>query len=386
MKKRIWFVLIFALSNIFCACSQEKKEYEGTLIHGFETYEAARKYTYEEWFGKAQVNFDRAYVSEGNASLKVQPTGDFDKKEEYPYFGVNTSDKENVFFSDFSSFSSITLDIFNPNGKAMKIGVCLQAETGAAQAASTPLTYFTASEGVWTRCEYFLTPAMKYAFDNLNSVTRVMVAFTDKKQFAGEENYSLYIDNLRGIAEETENSYEVARSADGVFLNFESPDDKNALDYFWVSKFACFMADSESNVDRRYVYGGNGSLKLTIRNSFVDYSKTNDDAYVGVALTQKILKTALKGADTFSFVVFNDCDTAQTVKVRYYLTAYEDRYYTLPPKEFTMCSVYDENLSGATKITIKFSDEYIESNGGKSKVFYLDEFKALKSKAANGEN
>lgn len=379
-KKLITALLlsIVAFCGTFCACSEEKNSaQDGVLIHGFESYAAAKNYTYEEWFGRAEINTDEAFVSEGNASLHVFPMGDFDKKEEYPYVGVNTSDKANVFYEDFSAFRAVTLDVYNPSEEQLKIGLCLQADTGAAEYVSTALQYYTLEPKQWTVCEYETTAAMKYAFDDLSSVARVMIAFTDRKQSVQEQYKDLYIDNLRGIAGKT-GDYSVRRSADGEFLSFEKADDKNVFDYFWLSKYACYMTDAEICPDVRYASSGSNSLKLTLRPSFVDYSATNDSAYVGVSMGADVLAGVFDGCNAFSFDVYNDCDTAQTVKVRYYLATYEEIFFTLPPKSIVTCVVKDEKLSAVSRISVKFADEYIMNNGGKDKVFYLDRFCAYK--------
>lgn len=370
MKKITSFIIsALALSCVVLPCGcQNQTEEAGVLWHGFNSYEAARDYTYEEWFGKVEVNTDKKYVTEGDASLKVYPMADFDKPTEYPYVSVNTMGKD-VLTSDFSGYSSISLDVYNPNETSVGIALCLHVNADVVT--STRLQHYTLAAESWTRVEYSLdSGAVKYVGAQLKDVACVTVAFKDKRTSLEDSYKPLYLDNLRAYTGETK-TFDVSVNTDGVFLGFEDDAQADVFDYLWSTKYSCYMMDGNINVDRRFVTQGEKSLKLTLRPDFLDSRN-----YLGVKLYKSVLEKVFQGKTSFSFDVINACQTEQTMTVEYKVgnvTTKEN--VRLAAGERYTHTVTADNLSSVTQLSITFPTEFTMSNAGENKVFYLDAFK-----------
>ena len=373
MKKGMaWLVSVLAVTSFVfpTACDLEQVDMGGVLIHGFNSYEAACDYTYEEWFGRAEVNTDKKYVTEGEGSLKVYPMADFDKPTEYPYIGVNAMGKD-VLTGDFSSFEKISLDVYNPNDETVEIGMCLQVN--AAELVSTRLQSYKIPSKAWLTVYYsFENGAAKYAFNDLKDVATVMVAFKNKRTSLEDEYKPVYIDNLRGYAGETE-KVTVQPNTEGVFLDFENPAETDLFDYLYATKYSCYMADGAVNMDKRFVSSGNNSLQLTLRPDFMDYRD-----YIGVKLYESLLSPIVSGKTSLSFDVFNACTTEQTLNIEYKIgnvNTADNRTLTIPANGWATYTITAENLNALKKLVIEFPTEFTQSNAGQNKVFYLDNFK-----------
>ncbi len=364
-----WLLSVLALAACIVPTSCDEKE-TGVLIHGFNSYEAACDYTFEEWFGRAEINTDKAYITEGDGSLKVYPMADFDKPTEYPYIGVNAVGKD-VATGDFSSFESISLDVYNPNEGAANIAICLQVN--AEEIVSTRLQHYTIPSNTWLTVYYELdNGAAKYAFNGLKDVASVVIAFKDKRASLEDEYKPVYVDNLRGYEGETD-EFTLATSTDGVFLDFENPAETDVFDYLFTTKYSCYMADGTANTDKRFVTHGNNSLEITLRPDFLDYRD-----YVGVKLYESFLSPIVAGKKSLSFDVFNACATDQTLNIEYKIgnvNTVDNKNCTVSANGWTTYTISADNLEALKKLVIEFPTEFSQSNAGQDKVFYLDNFK-----------
>ena len=378
MKKSTALLLsvLAIMSSVFSTACDNKTEESGMLIHGFNSYEAACDYTYEEWFGRAEINTDKAYVTEGEGSLKVYPMADFDKPTEYPYIGVNAMGKD-VETRDFSAFEKISLDVYNPNEVAVEVGICLQVN--AVELVSTRLQSYKIPPKTWITIYYSLkNGAAKYAFNELKDVASVMIAFKDKRTSLTDEYKPVYVDNLRGyIGETSKTSVEVNEK--GVFLDFENSMETDLFDYLFTTKYSCYMADGAVNMDKRFVSSGDKSFQVTLRPDFLDYRD-----YVGVKLYEPLLSPIVAGKKTLTFDVFNACATDQTLNIEWKIGNVTSKSgdkgnnipaCTVPANGWTTYMIQADNLNALKKLIIEFPTEFTQSNVGQNKVFYLDNFK-----------
>ena len=373
MEKIKIILLILLLSLVMVSCEDTENKGSDILIHGFNSYEAARDYTFEGWFGKADMNYDKKYISEGNASFKVYPMGNFiDMPTNYPFVGINSNGKE-VLTSDFSGFKSVLLDVYNPNDKDLTIGINLEVMSDVISA--TDIQYYTLKANSWNICEYDISSGgAKYAFNQLKDVYSVLITFCNIRENLESEGYPLYLDNLRGVVGNTK-SVDLKKDDNGTFLSFENEYEKDLLDYFYTEKYATYMFDASINVDKRYVTNGDRSLKMSLRPDFMSYSET-----LGITLYQQVFKSCLKDGNTLSIDVYNDCDTEQSIEITCYVGNVSTQVTKiLKPKTMTTVSILVDDISKVTKILIQFPTEYAESNHNKTKVFYLDNFKVTQT-------
>ena len=371
--KKINLILIMLLLSLLLVSCDESDDKNDNLIHGFESYEAARDYTYEGWFGKVDINFDEKYISEGNASFKVYPMGNYiDMPTNYPFVKINSFGKD-VLTSDYSEFKSILLDVYNPNDKDLTIGINL--EIMADTITATDIQYYTIKANSWNICEYDISNGgVKYAFNQLSDVYSVAITFCDIRENLESLGYPVYLDNLRGVKGETA-AINLKKDSNGTFLSFENEYEKDLLDYFFMEKYATYMFDASINVDKRYVTYGDRSLKMSLRPDFMTYSNN-----LGITLYQQVFSKCLKDGNTLSIDVYNDCITVQTItltcKVGNVTTTVTEK---LQPKTMTTVSIVVDDISLVTKIMVQFPTEYAVSNHNQAKVFYLDNFRITKT-------
>lgn len=372
MKRIKLILLVLLLSLVMISCGEEKVKTSENLIHGFNSYEAARDYTYEGWFGKAEMNFDKQYISEGEASLKVYPLGNYvDMPTNYPFVGINAFGKD-VFIRDFSGFKSILLDIYNPNDIDVVIGINL--ETMSDVISATDIEYYTLKAKSWNTCEYdFSNGGAKYAFNGLKDIYSVLITFANIRDDFSTDGYPLYLDNLRGVKGDTP-KVSVQKDADGTFLDFENEYEKDLLDYFYTEKYATYMFDGSINVDKRYVSKGDRSLKMELRPDFM----TSNNIF-GITLYQNTFTSCWTDGNVLSLDVYNDCVTTQTITVICKVgNVNTEVKILLQPKQMTTVSVKVEDISRVTKVLVQFNTEYTETNFNQSKIFYLDNFRISK--------
>lgn len=359
-----WLCLFTAALSaclIFAACNDDKPDPQGateTLIHSFESWEEARDYTYEGWFGKVETNTDPAYITEGKGSLKVYPYGDLDKDTSYPFISVNT-DGLNVATNNFSSFKVISLDVFNPNDVPVKVRLSLYV-TAQSVAMTVPRDY-TLPAGEWSRLDYDLSDGgMRYAFDSLDQVNSVCIQFLNKRT-KEEEVKPLYLDNLRGVNGECATYVPSSET-----FGFEQEGDVNALSYYNSEDYPFFSFVGEWNSDPKYVREGTHSLKLTLVQSSVDYNN-----YASVIFNQTMIRQ-IAFEHGLTFDIYSECEAMSTMEVIYSVgsTAPVTVTQKLGKGWNTFKMVND--ISNATTLQIRFPNEFKESNYNLPKVYYID--------------
>ena len=359
------FAAILSACVFFAACnSGETDPQEGSeiLIHSFESWEEARDYTYEGWFGKVETNTDPAYITEGEGSLKVYPYGDLDKDTSYPFISVNT-DGLNVTTNNFSSFKTVSLDVFNPND--VPVTVRLSLYVMAQSEAMTALRDYTLPAGEWSRLDYDLTDGgIRYAFDTLDQVTSVCTQFLNKRT-EEEEVKPLYLDNLRGVIGECK-TYVPSSEVFG----FEQEGDVNALSYYNSMDYPFFSFQGEWNSEEKYVREGEHSLKITLVPSSVDYNN-----YASVIFNQKMIRQiAFKEGLTFD--IYSACETMATMEVVYSVGSTAPVTITQKIGSGWNTFKMTNDISNATTLQIRFPNEFKESNYNQPKVFYIDNLRA----------
>lgn len=358
--KRMLSCALCVLAVLPSGCKKQTPTSDEVLIHGFESYAAARDYTYEDWFGRVETNTDPQFVTEGSASLKVFPYGDLDKDTSFPFIEIKGAGKD-VLTNDFSSFCSISLDVYNPNDSEIKMRMALNVSAG--QTAMTAPRSYVVAPHVWTRLDYDLrNGGARYAFGNLEQIVSVNIQFLNKRTFT-QPVLPLYIDNLRGRVGACE-----PYAARGT-IGFEDSADVEILDYaFDNSKYPFLAAEGALNFNPLYVTEGESSLQLTIRPDSVDWQ-----AYSGVTFNETTVgRIAYK--DGLTFDVYNACMTAQTMRVAYQIGAVRTTERMTLSRGWNTFST-NTDLSSAVSVKVEFPSEYTETNGRRDKVFYIDNFR-----------
>ncbi len=168
------------------------------LILGFESYGelTGAKLAVGNMLGRMEFNTDRNYITQGNASLKVSPQGDYNSQGSQPYFKLDLLDTT-CKFSDFSDMKRISFDVYNGEKQTLHISASLvTGEDPEAYLTANKQTFTLAPNG-WTTCYYDLSFMAGYNFYDLSKVRYMNFSFPEYKQSREDVPNTLYIDNLR---------------------------------------------------------------------------------------------------------------------------------------------------------------------------------------------
>ena len=166
-KKSILCGLLTVATVLACGCTGGKEddassasvEHEATnslltnpviLLNDFETQTELSTLTMTGTLGKVNLNDDKTYVTKGEKSAKVtvihNPWSQGDDQGLYQGTDLVVRDED---FSDFAKTKRITLDVYNANDTAEKIGLQLVYPTG-----STLVEWFSLPANGWHTVEY----------------------------------------------------------------------------------------------------------------------------------------------------------------------------------------------------------------------------------------
>ena len=200
-------VLLILLSLLLCVSSLNGcKEEENTklpetsvLLMGFESYEevVGSKIAIGNMLGRMEINTDEAYITQGSGSLKVCPQGFYSQPEYHPYFKLDFLNSACA-TCDFSKFKNVSVDVYNPQDKELKISVNFFTGKSDGNFISTMEQTFTLKPNGWTTCAYDLSVMGGFTIYDFTSVRYMTVEFLDHKQSREDAVNELYFDNLQG--------------------------------------------------------------------------------------------------------------------------------------------------------------------------------------------
>ena len=202
-----------------------------TKLLGFENYteitgaDTGVKLSVGNMLGRMEINADPRYVSEGVASLKVQPQGDYSNPGKHPYIKLDMSGEKYTAtydatisdittHADFSGYKSISFDVYNPESVAQKIRVGLMI--GESSYITTNKQTYTLAPNSWTTCTYDLYIMAGFDFYTLDSLRFIVLEFLNHKESKNDVPSALYIDDLVG------NVYKEGESAAYTDYNYYS--------------------------------------------------------------------------------------------------------------------------------------------------------------------
>lgn len=314
-------VSLFLLSLFVSGCSDAKvssasdsssvtaqESADSELIKGFNDYYGCVATVYGNVFGRAEVNNDAAYITEGEGSIHLLVQGQYSSKNYYPNIRYGNDMFENKKTNNFTDYSAVALDCYNDNASELHIMFHLTVYDTDGALADTPTVIYSLAPEKWTTIVYDLSDgSIKAAFNSLKNVYELVIQFPEYKSAKDDENNSFYLDNLVGIKGNT-SAYSTAR-ADGEMMFFDNLSDINILDtrffntpYYYEN---CFLSQ---NTDKRFISQGSGSLRID--------RFENNNAIINVQ-TCCLPETLLSGKSGVSLDVFNAADASITVTVSY---------------------------------------------------------------------
>ena len=270
MKKllSIIFLLIVLMTSVFAFGCKEKTpenggetvaEQSGDLKCGFESVKELQAFGYSNNFYKAELNKNPEYVTEGDYSARFTFKGTPADITEFKIF----SDTRYFGGKDFSKVNMITLDAFNPTDTPREFVMSFSTSREGAKKLYQKYTEKTVT----------LAPGhtlVTYAVDRTVALSICDMKYAEYFTFdfyIGQEEYSLYFDNLRVYYTEEQVSVKPKTYEENEILFFD-----NSLDRFYMGTNTYMCTSSvlptlSIERDPRYIASGTGSLK-------VEYSKS----------------------------------------------------------------------------------------------------------------
>ena len=162
-------------------------------IMAFENYSELQ--TIRGWsnmLGKASVNTDTNYITQGNASMRVDVYGDYTSVNAYPYFIIDC-ESTSVSTNDFSIFEYIALDVYNDTDETLHIKMHISAKGYSGKSEHTNAVVVELAPRQWTRATYDLEDgSVRKSFNDLQEVDGVVVQFLEYRTQKRLSQHLLY--------------------------------------------------------------------------------------------------------------------------------------------------------------------------------------------------
>lgn len=379
MKRRLVLYLLTAVLSLgtFAACKNDDnnkdKGYQSNteLLFGFDSYEEVQSFKlFGDRLGRSEVNTDEDFITQGEASLHVEPVGIYESINGYPFFLMDAT-SDYFATSDFSSYTGIVMDVYNDSEADTTITVRLGVAGKSGATEDTPAVKYNLPKKEWTRVLYdFSDGSMKYNFQNLQLVDEIYVQFDDYKRSPEDRQNSLYFDNLRGIKGESA-AYE-KKVENGVLLDFEDNRDINLFDYRTFTFSRSYDPMVSVNYDGSFVTRGKRSLEVLVEYKYVTHlfiHSPNPDR-VMTAYTANF-GDALNGKTVLCVDVINANSFNTTIRYFYDFNSSERTYsVTLAPYEKRTVTMEVGDFSKVTKFGFKFQPTIRADE-----LFYFDNFR-----------
>lgn len=225
------------------------------LLSGFSEFRELRTFKFSGYFDKAEINEEKAYVTEGTASVKLTVDGGLGG---IPEFSIYTDTKYNT-KNDWTDVQAISADVFNADDEAHSMWVSFMTrESGATRAE-------------YVKKEYTLAPGYNLITYVIDREVADRICYLDKVEYVNfrfenghDDPYILYMDNLQAHLTdepigEMEKTYD-----EGELLFFDDPVDRYFASATTIRAMATEAATLSMCRDPKYIKSGNGSLQVTV--------------------------------------------------------------------------------------------------------------------------
>lgn len=158
-------------------------------ISSFETVEEYYTFRYDNRFGKVNVNTDKAYITDGDASMQLEVWGQVQKKGvEGPIMKI-ALEKNGT--ADVSRLKNFTFDLFNQTGGDASVEVALQIDGTISDYEKVALT-----SGKNEVTVAFDTVGLAVGFD-LTKAEYLVLRFPVAPSYETAKDQIYYLDNLK---------------------------------------------------------------------------------------------------------------------------------------------------------------------------------------------
>ncbi|MBQ2923405.1 MAG: hypothetical protein IJE60_10060, partial [Tyzzerella sp.] len=249
-------------------------------------------------FGATVINRDDTYITEGEGSWLIKPQGDYELKQQYPYFRMKCYDSTFI-TNNFDGYDQVLLDVYNASEDDVDIKWRFRSKTkNGKQNIDTEEITYTLKAGEWTTCEYDLVSALYAVQYDLSDMQYMTIKILSQKEAKEDTVAQLYFDNLRGHLMEGERE-EVELTGD--FEKVISFEDSTERAYFrndnsWIPN---------NNILSRVAYKDTTIKSMDFMGEYVLRGDATASTFPGTTITFD--KTYTKGK-YLSFMMYIEVD------------------------------------------------------------------------------
>ncbi len=225
-------------------------------VSGFESLDEFYTMKFANRFGEVRLNDDTQFISEGQASAKLEVWGYINKNAANPVMTVPLTGENQ---KNLKRLRSVTFDLFNQTGEACEISVALQVDGFTTE-------YQTVSVNAGKN-------EVEVAFDmvgvalaaDLTKGEAVLIEFPQAKDYASAQTNVFYVDNL-GLSMSLKEPDPMTIVLDeNEFCSFDKDYQKYMIAVGGVGPTIGSQPILSINEDLNYVSGGTGkSLKVVL--------------------------------------------------------------------------------------------------------------------------
>lgn len=228
MKIKKWMFRCAAVVGVAVLCfsayacnKTDDTPAEIVMLNSFETYEDLLTMKWSRLGGKAKMNENAEFVTNGKSSLAVYPQGDYESNV-VPRLTMSTRWKQFPVM-DFTDFESVCVDVFNSGEKDSPVKFYVVCQDSEGREIDMPVNHAVLPAGEWYKFSYdFFGGAYKSAYP-IDRIVRFAFEFLDYRQSAEPWNPApIYFDNFVGYKKAQ--TYAPIRE-EKELLFFENPGD-----------------------------------------------------------------------------------------------------------------------------------------------------------------
>lgn len=224
-------------------------------LSSFSEFAELRSFNYAWPFGKAEVNKDKAYVSDGETSGKFT----VEKGSGETNIAIFCDTKWNA-KKDFGDVKALTVDAFNPSDEVRKISISFTTrKSGNARAEYSKKTFD-------------LSPGKNSLVYEIERAVAKQVTYVDKVETINfyldrlQENYSVYLDNLQAHltsepVQALTKTYKTSEEGDEL-LFFDDMQDRFFVKPNTIRAVSAEAPEISICRNPAYIRSGNGSLQI----------------------------------------------------------------------------------------------------------------------------
>ncbi len=379
-------VLLMTSLSCVVGCKKEEKTEEKQVEMMYDFEDVKRNlYQLEPImdFGVISINKDAKYVSQGEASYKLQPMGVTGSTAKPVLILPTYSNEYDYNFMDFTLYKTVVMDLYNTQTEEIHIDVGLSLSTVTRDSyqsfmKSSPVESFTLLPG-WNTVTYVI-PHDWIAFSgNLSEVYGVFVAFENSRSMLAADSSVIYIDNVRieKLPEKHQVNTELRLKTDeekGIYevLSFDEDYQRYLV---WVSRVRDRKMHPDIEIYNPLLGEEIGNvLKFNARSVAAGTDVYPTSVISGAAIRQAF-ENAKKDGDTYDYYfcvdIYNDCDVEFTFRMEFLSTNTETterselwKEPSLKPHSWT---TWEYNLNEVNVVTGK------DASGNKTTKPYLSD-------------